>query len=683
MPDESQNFRDNCSPLQGAPQVCLSPDIVVVSGDGREESDSPGLDGLNRTEADVNGFDISKRGGKLKLPTDATSGHPVEVGVVKSTHASEPLKTSRLLKGDGVAKQGDHPPADGTPALQTSSDSDYSSLKSSPGYVNTNFNMDFCDEEPLQLDRTAPENHISSRNMSQSSLDLGLKDRGHVPDEDKLGKSRPSRSWLPPLSQTRGSIDGYLFDLDEDGQSSRSRRSVKEGVCCCFQATHRGFLRCMEETPSMLSGLLLALVFCVVIIVVIPATGRFSPQNMEDHVGALAVVCVVLCLGVVLLVSLPWLAALRRCKGALALMVWGSLYVTAIVFTFTGGAVTPWEQVAFFLFLSLSVYTVLPLSLAWALMFGIGTSLSHIIIISVYVPVTSPDTPNMAVQLVANAMLFLCVNCVGFYHLWTIEHNLRISNLKREEFSQIRSKKDVRKQQQEQLLLSVLPRYIAVELKSEVIKKLGKRKCDKEAAASTITNFQKMYIRQHKDVSILYADIVGFTKLASTCSPEELVAVLNKLFGRFDDIAKKNDCLRIKILGDCYYCVSGLPDPIPTHAKNCVKMGLDMCRAIGKLREATGVDINMRVGIHTGNVLCGVIGQQKWQYDVWSHDVTLANQMESNGVPGRVHITEDTLQHLDGTYEVEDAESQDSLLNGRKTYLVIDPNKPCSDSLQA
>lgn len=110
--------------------------------------------------------------------------------------------------------------------------------------------------------------------------------------------------------------------------------------------------------------------------------------------------------------------------------------------------------------------------------------------------------------------------------------------------------------------------------------------------------------------SILYADIVGFTKLASSCSPQELVAVLNKLFGRFDDIAKvkkaaeaqpkhfptqlfapsltvsclwclqKNGCLRIKILGDCYYCVSGLPDPIPNHARNCVQMGLDMCTAI-------------------------------------------------------------------------------------------------------
>nr|CDS15990.1 adenylate cyclase type IX [Echinococcus granulosus] len=188
-------------------------------------------------------------------------------------------------------------------------------------------------------------------------------------------------------------------------------------------------------------------------------------------------------------------------------------------------------------------------------------------------------------------------------------------------------------------------------------------------SAGHAVKFRKFHVSQMENVSILFADIVGFTNMSSNKSASQLLLLLNDLFGRFDSLCELNQCEKIATLGDCYYCVSGCPNAVPDHAERIVEMGRSMCVAIQQFDDDHAEQVNMRVGVHTGKVICGLVGTRRFKFDVWSNDVTIANQMESSGKAGKVHISETTLEFVKDIYEVSEGEPVPDI---RKVKVLIE-----------
>jgi class 3 adenylate cyclase len=178
------------------------------------------------------------------------------------------------------------------------------------------------------------------------------------------------------------------------------------------------------------------------------------------------------------------------------------------------------------------------------------------------------------------------------------------------------------------------------------------------------------------EVTVLFADIVGFTQLSTQVSPQELVALLNRIFSAFDELAEKHGLEKIKTIGDAYMIVGGLPVPRKDHAEAIIEMALDMQQAISQFNLETGFDCNIRIGINTGSVVAGVIGIKKFIYDLWGDTVNIASRMESHGIPGKIQITQSTYEQVkDKIKDKYTLESRGLIeIKGKgemHTYLVI------------
>ena len=183
----------------------------------------------------------------------------------------------------------------------------------------------------------------------------------------------------------------------------------------------------------------------------------------------------------------------------------------------------------------------------------------------------------------------------------------------------------------ERLLLNVLPFPIVERLKQ-----------DTSAIAE-----------QFDEVTILFADIVGFTPLSTRIKPTDLVNLLNEIFSNFDALTEKHGLEKIKTIGDAYMVVGGLPVANPDHAEVIALMALDMQGAIAQFQAKYDEELQIRIGINSGSVVAGVIGVKKFIYDLWGDAVNVASRMESSGLPGKIQVTEATYERLKEKFEFE------------------------------
>ncbi|XP_039278917.1 LOW QUALITY PROTEIN: adenylate cyclase type 9 [Nilaparvata lugens] len=343
---------------------------------------------------------------------------------------------------------------------------------------------------------------------------------------------------------------------------------------------------------------------------------------------------------------------------------------------------SPASQLALCVQIIMLVYTVVPLPLYACVLLNAGYSAAV-----EWVATATGTGSGTGSGWLPRLLCHCAVHIVGVHTLVMTDVRMRGTFMKVGQSLLVRRQLELEKQLKEKMIHSVMPPKVAAWLMSEAGRSRRESRrsrddsvgtesdssdteCDSESDSSDIHSlFRPFNMMQMENVSILFADIVGFTRMSSSKTAAELVALLNDLFERFDDVCAATGCEKISTLGDCYYCVAGCPEPRPDHAVCCIEMGLKMIVAIGEFereRGEEGAGVNMRVGVHTGTVLCGIVGSRRVKFDVWSNDVRLANKMESTGQPGRVHLSQATRAFLGDRYLLEDG----PLVEDLKTYFV-------------
>lgn len=214
--------------------------------------------------------------------------------------------------------------------------------------------------------------------------------------------------------------------------------------------------------------------------------------------------------------------------------------------------------------------------------------------------------------------------------------------------------RDIAFERSEGLLLNVLPRAVAERLKRD----------------------RGVIAEAHPDVTVLFADVVSFTPFTERTEPARVVGVLDEIFTAFDALAERHGLEKIKTIGDAYMVAAGLPEARANHARVMADMALEMLAEFERVGAQLGIDHAIRIGMHTGPVIAGVIGSHKFAYDLWGDTVNTASRMESHGLPGRIQVTEDVYRRLKSEFVFERRGEIEVKGKGRLVTYLMSGRRP-------
>ncbi|HEY7472274.1 MAG TPA: adenylate/guanylate cyclase domain-containing protein [Gemmatimonadota bacterium] len=265
-----------------------------------------------------------------------------------------------------------------------------------------------------------------------------------------------------------------------------------------------------------------------------------------------------------------------------------------------------------------------------------------LVMLAAYVAVLAGGDYPYDNAFMASLYLATCV-LIGGFACWNLETYAREGFLARLGLERERERS-------ERLLLNVLPAPIAERLKTD---------------PAPIAD-------RYAEASVLFADIVGFTAMSSAMRPEDLVKLLNELFTRFDQVSDRHGLEKIKTIGDAYMAVCGVPVPRPDHLERIADAALEMRDLVGAGVAGGGPPLAVRIGIDTGPVVAGVIGERKFIFDLWGDPVTMASRMESTGVPSAIQVTARARERLAGRYALTTRGEIEVKGRGRMATYLLD-----------